>query len=314
MARKVILDVDPGIDDAVAIALALFDPRLEVVAITAVAGNVPAEQATRNVQAIIERLDPPRLPRIGAAMRPERDPLVDSRHVFGADGLGNSNFPVAELHHLHPADKVIADEIRQAPDAVTIVALGPLTNIATVFRRDPLLAEQVGQLVIMGGACGGPGNVTPAAEFNIYCDPAAARNVLRSKTTKTLIPLDITSQVVMNFDLLDQLPDESTPIGSLLRRILPYSFRAHRQHFGLEGMFLHDPVALMALLEPALFETERMAGDVEVQGEITMGATVFDRRPAPQWRPNLDVATSVDSAGVVAAIIRGLTQSPHRGD
>jgi inosine-uridine nucleoside N-ribohydrolase len=309
MARKVILDVDPGIDDAVAIALALFDPRLEVVAITAVAGNVPAEQATRNVQAIIEHIDPPRLPRIGAAVRPERDPLVDARHVFGADGLGNADFPVAELHHVHPSDKVITDEIRQAPDAVTIVALGPLTNIATVFRRDPSLAEQVGQLVMMGGTFRGPGNVTPAAEFNIYCDPVAARDVFRSKTTKTLVPLDVTSQVVMTFDLLDQLPDESTPVGSLLRRVLPYSFRAHRQLFGLEGTYLHDPVAMMALLEPALFETERLAGDVETQGELTLGATVFDRRPAPQWRPNIDVATSVDSAGVIAAIMRGLKQA-----
>ncbi|MGH7135328.1 MAG: nucleoside hydrolase, partial [Pirellulales bacterium] len=300
---------DPGIDDAVAIALALFDPRLEVVAITAVAGNVSAEQATRNVQAIVEQIDPPRLPRIGAAIQPERDPLVDSRHVFGADGLGNSDFPVAELHHLHPSDKVITDEIRKAPDAVTVLALGPLTNLATVFRRDPSLAEQVGQLVIMGGTYCGPGNVTPAAEFNIYCDPAAARQVFRSKTTKTLVPLDVSSQVVMTFDLLDQLPDESTHVGALLRRILPYSFRAHRQLFGLEGTYLHDAVALMALVEPALFETHRMAGDVEVQGDLTLGATVFDRRPAPEWRPNIDVATSVDSAGVIAALMRGLKQA-----
>lgn len=309
MARKVILDVDPGIDDAVAIAMALFDPRLEVVAVTAVAGNVPADQATRNVQAIIEHIDPPRLPRIGAAVRPERDPLVDSRHVFGADGLGNADFPVAELHHVHPSDKVITDEIRQAPDAVTIIALGPLTNIATVFRRDPSLAEQVGQLVIMGGTFRGPGNITPAAEFNIYCDPVAAREVFRSKTTKTLVPLDVTSQVVMTFDLLDQLPDESTNVGSLLRRILPYSFRSHRQLFGLEGTYLHDPVAMLALLEPILFETERLAGDVEVQGELTLGATIFDQRPTAEWRPNIDVATSVDSAGVIAAIMRGLKQA-----
>jgi purine nucleosidase len=309
MARKVILDVDPGIDDAVAMALALFDPRLEVVAITAVAGNVAAEQATRNVQAIVEQLDPPRLPRIGAAVRPERDPLVDSRHVFGADGLGNADFAVAELHHVHPSDKVIADEIRKAPESVTIVALGPLTNVATVFRRDPSLAEQVGQLVIMGGTLRGPGNITPAAEFNIYCDPVAAREVFRSKTTKTLIPLDVTGQVVLTFDLLDQLPDEFSPVGGLLRRILPYSFRTHRQLFGLEGTYLHDPVALMALLEANLFETERLAGDVEVQGELTLGATVFDRRLAPQWRPNLDVATSVDTPGVIAAIMRGLKQA-----
>ena len=210
MARKVILDVDPGIDDAVAMTMALFDPRLEVVAVTAVAGNVPAEQATRNVQTIIEQLDPPRWPRVGAAVQPERTPLTDSRHIFGADGLGNAGFPVAELHHQHPSEKVITDEIRMAPEAVTIIALGPLTNIANAFRRDPSLADQVGQLLIMGGSVQGPGNITPAAEFNMYCDPAAAREVFRSRTTKTLIPLDVTNQVVMTYDLLDQLPAEST--------------------------------------------------------------------------------------------------------
>ncbi|HJT32817.1 MAG TPA: nucleoside hydrolase, partial [Pirellulales bacterium] len=283
MARKIILDVDPGIDDALALTLALFDPRLEVVAVTAVAGNVSAEQATRNVQAIIEQLDPPRWPRIGAAVQPEYDPRVDSRHVHGADGLGNADFPVAELHHQHPSDKVITDEIRMAPESITLVALGPLTNIATVLRRDPGLAEQVGQLVIMGGAVHGPGNVTPAAEFNIYCDPAAAREVFRSRTTKTLVPLDITSQVMMTYDLLHQLPDESTSAGRFLRRVLPFAFRSHRQLFGLEGAHVHDAVALAAVTDPELFETERMAADVETQGELTLGATVFDRRSAPQW-------------------------------
>lgn len=309
MARKIILDVDPGIDDALALTLALFDPRLEVVAVTAVAGNVSAEQATRNVQAIIEQLDPPRWPRIGAAVQPEHDPLVDSRHVHGADGLGNAHFPVAELHHQHPSDKVITDEIRKAPESITLVALGPLTNIATVLRRDPGLAEQVGQLVIMGGTVRGPGNVTPAAEFNIYCDPAAARDVFRSRTTKTLVPLDITSQVMMTYDLLDQLPDESTRAGSFLRRVLPFTFRSHRQLFGLEGAHVHDAVALTAVTDPGLFETERLAADVETQGELTLGATVFDRRGAPQWRPNIDVATSVDAAGVTAAILRGIAHA-----
>ncbi len=100
--------------------------------------------------------------------------MTDSRHIFGADGLGNAGFPVAELHHQHPSEKVITDEIRMAPEAVTIIALGPLTNIANAFRRDPSLADQVGQLLIMGGSVQGPGNITPAAEFNMYCDPAAA--------------------------------------------------------------------------------------------------------------------------------------------
>ena len=309
MARKVILDVDPGIDDAVAMTMALFDPRFEVVAVTAVAGNVPAEQATRNVQTIIEQLDPPRWPRVGAAVQPERTPLADSRHIFGADGLGNANFPVAELHHQHPSEKVITDEIRMAPEAITIIALGPLTNIANALRRDPGLADQVGQLIIMGGAVKGPGNITPAAEFNIYCDPAAARDVFRSRTTKTLVPLDVTNQVVMTYDLLDQLPAESTRAGAFLRKILPFAFRSHRQLFGLEGILLHDAVAVVAAGNPELFTTERLAGDVETHGELTLGATVFDRRPAPEWRANMDVAAGIDTAGVVDAVMRSLHQA-----
>ena len=309
MARKVILDVDPGIDDAVAMTMALFDPRCEVVAGSAVAGNVPAEQATRNVQAIIEQLDPPRWPRVGAAVQPERTPLADSRHIFGADGLGNANFPVAELHHQHPSEKVITDEIRMAPEAITIIALGPLTNIANALRRDPGLADQVGQLIIMGGAVKGPGNITPAAEFNIYCDPAAARDVFRSRTTKTLVPLDVTNQVVMTYDLLDQLPAESTRAGAFLRKILPFAFRSHRQLFGLEGILLHDAEAAVAAGNPELFTTERLAGEVETHGELTLGATVFDRRPAPEWRANMDVAAGIDTAGVIDAVMRSLHQA-----
>lgn len=306
MPRKVILDVDPGIDDAVALAMALFDPRLEVIAVTAVAGNVPAEQATRNVQAIIEQLDPPRWPRIGSATEPERAPAVDSRHLHGNDGLGNSDFQVAELHHQHPSEKVITDEVRAAPDTITIIALGPLTNIAQALRRDPTLAGQIGQLVIRGGAVKVPGNATPVADFNIFCDPAAARAVFRSRTTKTLVPLDVSGQVLMNFNHLEQLPDETTRAGRFLRKILPFAFRTHRQLLGLEGIYLHDAVAMVAATDPGLFMMHQMAGDVETAGELTTGATVFDRRYVPQWRNNMDVATELDAAGVTAAIMRGL--------
>ena len=309
MPRKVILDVDPGIDDAVALAMALFDPRLEVVAVTAVAGNVSAEQATRNVQAIIEQLDPPRWPRVGAATEPERAPTADSRHLYGADGLGNAHFQVAELHHQHPSEKVMADEIRAAPEAVTIVALGPLTNVAHVLRRDPSLAAMIGELVIMGGTVKTSGNVSPAAEFNIYCDPRAAREVFRSRTTKTLVPLDVTSQVTLTYNHLDQLPDEETRVGKLLRPMLSYALRTSRQQLGLEGVQLHDAVAIVAATNPELFTTQRMAGDVETAGELTAGATVFDRRTPPEWRTNLDVALEVDNIAVIDAILRGIKQA-----
>jgi len=310
--RKIILDVDPGIDDALALTIALFDPRVEVVAITAVGGSVAPERASRNVQTIIESLDPPRWPRVGAPVVPDRPLPADNCHIFGADGLGNNDFAVSELHHLHPAAKVIADEVRAAPEDLTIVCLGPLTNVAGAFRRDPALPSLVGQIVMSAGATGG-GNVTPAAEFNIFSDPQAARDVFRQPTTMTLVPLEITRQIVMTFSDLDGLPQESTKAGKFLRRILPFAFRAHRQEFGLEGMYLHDTVGLVAALHPELFVTERMAADVETQGELTTGATVFDRRPRPQWRHNLYVATKVDAAAVMDVVIRGINEAARGG-
>lgn len=306
MARKVILDVDPGIDDAVALSMALFDPRLEVVAVTAAAGNVSAEQATLNVQSIIEQLDPPRLPRIGVAREPDCGRAADGRKIHGNDGLGNTNFQVAELHHRHPSEKVIAEEVRAAPDAVTIIALGPLTNIARALSRDPELASMIGAIHMMGGSLG-VGSVTPAAEFNIYCDPESAQAVFRSATTKTLVPLDTTSKVVMTYDQLNQLPGELTSAGKFMRDILNYAFRTHRNMLGLEGIHLHDAVALVAALHPELFTTEELAGDVEVRGDLTIGSTVFDRRRVPEWRPNMEVAVDVDASAVMDCILRGLS-------
>jgi purine nucleosidase len=291
-----------------AMSTALFDPRLEVVGVTAVGGNVPPQMATRNVQAIIEQLDPPQWPRVGSATPPDNGLPLDARHLHGSDGLGGANFQVAELRRPHPSEKIICDEVRVAPDSVTIVALGPLTNIARAFQRDPELPSLVGRVVIMGGTVAGPGNVTPAAEFNIHCDPEAARTVFRSPSTKTLIPLDVTNQLVLNFDLFNKLPDESTRVGRFLHKILPPVFRAYRQQLGLEGIHVHDLVAMMAVARPDLFVTQEMAGDVEVMGEITTGATVFDRRLVPAWRHNMEVAVSMDVEGVIEEIIHGLNR------
>jgi purine nucleosidase len=306
MARKLILDVDPGIDDALAITIALFDQRIDVEAITAVAGNVDAPQATRNVQAVVEQLDPPRLPRIGAASDPEQGLPADTTHLFGSDGLGNANFAVAELHNLHPSEKVIIDIVRAFPGEVTIVALGPLTNVARAIKRFPDLPEMVHRLIIMGGTVEAPGNATPVAEFNMYCDPVSAREVFRAPVTKTLVPLDVTSQIVMTYDLLDQLPPEETRVGKLARRILPHAFRTHHQLLGFEGIHVHDAVALTVLLEPGLFTTQEMAGDVETRGELTTGQTVFDRRVRPMWRRNMEVVTDFHAEAVKEAIVRGL--------
>lgn len=305
MARKVIIDCDPGIDDAIALCLALFDPRLEVVAVTAVAGNVGAQQASRNVQAILELLDPPRWPRLGTARADSENSLIQ-RGLHGADGLGNLGMRISELHHQHPSDKVISDEIRNAPGKVTILALGPLTNIARVIGSDPELATQIDGLIVSGGSVEPIGNITPVAEFNVYCDPQAAQHVLRSPMTKTLVPLDITSRTIFTLDFLNHLPDESSRAGRLVQQLLPFLFRTYRQQLGREDICLHDTVALQALLQPDLFETDEMAGDVEVVGELTAGMTVFDRRVRAEWRNNMEVARKVDHKEVRAAIQRGL--------
>ncbi len=210
---------------------------------------------------------------------------------------------------MHPAEKVLCDEVRLAPEEITIIATGPLTNIARAMQRDPNFAAMVGRLIIVGGAVSGPGNVTPAAEFNIYCDPLSARAVLSSRMTKTLLPLDVTSQFVTAFDLLDQLPPESTRVGSFLRRVLPFSFRAHRQLLGLEGAYLHAVLGVVAASSPELFESQDMAGDVETQGELTIGATVFDRRAVRHWRSNGDVVTSLDLPAAKDCILRVLASA-----
>jgi inosine-uridine nucleoside N-ribohydrolase len=312
MPKKVILDVDPGIDDALALCMALFDPRLEVVAVTAVAGNVQPQQATRNVQAIIEQLDPPRWPRLGAASASDFGLPVDGRKINGTDGLGGVEFQVAELRSQHPAEKIICDEVRAARESVTIIALGPLTNIARAFLRDPELPSLVGRIVMSGGTVRSPGNITPAAEFNMYCDPPSAQTVFRSKCTKTLVPLDVTNRVVLSYDLFNRLPDESTRVGRFLRQILPPAFRASRQHFGLEGIHVHDSVALTAVTDPDLFTTHEMAGDVETDGTLTIGQTVFDRRRIPAWRHNMEVATEMDCEKVIEQIVKSVNATSSR--
>lgn len=312
MPKKVILDLDPGIDDAMALCMALFDPRLEVIAVTAVGGNVSPQVASRNVQALIEQLDPPRWPRLGVATYAENGLPVDGRHLHGIDGLGGVHLDVAELRTRHPSEKIICDAVRANPEEITIVALGPLTNLARAFQRDPELPALVGRLVISGGTVAVSGNVTPAAEFNFYCDPESARSVLRSLCTKTLVPLDITNQVVLSYDLLNQLPPETTKVGSLLHQILPPAFRAYRQQFGLEGIHVHDSLTLMAVTNPELFSMQEMACDVETKGDLTMGATVFDRRRVPAWRHNLEVASDMQKDEVIRELIESLANSGRR--
>ncbi len=295
MTRKIIFDCDPGIDDAVAIALALFDPRLDVVAITACAGTIDADQATQNVRALIERLDPPRMPRIGSALDPELGAAVaNGTLLHGEDGLGNSDWIPVSRQHSMPSDKLIADRLRADPGEVTIVCTGPLTGFAKALARDPALVPMIDRVVIAGGSVIGVGNVTPAAEFNFHFDPVSARQVFQSATTKSLIPLEVCRQLSFGWELVEKLPPKYTKVGSVLQQIVPHYCRSTRQQLGQESITMQAVLPILMLVEPMLFTWEEMAGDVETTGELTRGTTVFDKRVPRQWRTNMEVAVSVD--------------------
>lgn len=305
MARKVILDVDPGISDAVAICLAMEEPDFEVIGVTATGGNVRPEQSTVNVQAVVEQLDPPRLPRLGAAIA-EQLLRADNRHLYGTDGLCGAIFAVAQRHHQYSSVKLICDEVKSAPGEVTIIALGPLSNLALAIQQQPEVAELIGHLVIMGGTLSGPGNVTAAAEFNVFCDAEASQAVFRSPVTKTVVPLDLAQRVLLGFDVLEKLPDAASRKGELLQKILPGAYRAYRQLLGMEGIQVLDAVAMVAAARPEWFTMEPMHGDVEIEGTITHGATVFDRRRVPDHQPNMDVAVDMDVSAVTNYILDGI--------
>lgn len=305
MPRKVILDMDPGFDDALALCVALAAPELDVVAVTATGGNVPPPQATRNVQTLIEQLDPPRWPRIGAAAE-EQMLRTDARHLHGEDGLCGAPFQVAPLANRHLSLKVLGDEIRNAPGDITLIATGPLSNVADLLRCEPDTARLIGHLIMVGGAVAAAGDVTAAAEFNMYCDSEAARQVFRSPVTKTLIPVDVTREVMLGFELLRRLEQRQSSTSTLLQQILPGAYRNCRQHLGIEGIYVHAAIAVIAAVRPALFTMQRLHGDVETVGELTQGATIFDRRATSLQQPNMDVAVEIDAAGVEAVIVQAL--------
>ncbi len=306
MPKKVIIDCDPGIDDAIALIMALFDPRLEIVAITTCAGTVESDRCTQNVLGLLEKLDPPRLPRVGAGTDPDDAPVSDGRFLHGEDGLGNLGFPPVQRHHLMPSEKLIADRIKADSEKVTVLCLGPLTGLARAFQRDPSITEQVDKIVMVGGATHGIGDVTPSAEFNMHFDPSAATSVLRSPTTKALIPLDVTNQVAFDFNLLECLPSKDTRAGGILHPIVLHLFRSYRQKRAQETINLNAVIGVAYLVEPMLFGSDELSIEVEEVGELTRGATIVDRRPFATNRPGIEIVTKVDADAVRDCVINGL--------
>lgn len=292
MARKVILISDSGIDGAFALALALSDPGLEVLALAATAGNVGHEQATGNLFTILEQVDPPRWPRIGAALPVKYERTAAELH--GPDGLGGLGLPSVQLHHPHAADKLIVDHVRHYPGEVSLVVLGPLTVLARAMDRDPELCGLVERIVVAGGTWHEPGDATAVAEFHFWCDPQAAHQVIHCGAPLTLLPLDVTRKLVYSPADLRLLPPEDQRAGAFLRKLLPLAIAPTAGLYGIEGVHLNDAVAVAAFARPEVIVTRPMPADVETAGELTRGMTVFDSRWATKARPNVELATGVD--------------------
>jgi inosine-uridine nucleoside N-ribohydrolase len=296
MMRKVILLNDPGIDGAFATALALYDPDLEVLGLAATAGNVSAEQATQNVQILVEQFDPPRWPRLGAALPAQYE--IDGARLHGPSGLGGAAVPCAQLHHQHSSDKLVIDLVRQHPKDVTVICLGPLTALARAFDRDPELPALVQRLVCVGGAWREPGDASAVAEFHFYCDPPSTRKVLLSGVPLTLIPLDVTRKVVFSPSDLLELPAPESSTCRFLRQIVPHGIRMSSNLYGIEGFHLKDVLGVLAVTLPNLLTTKPMAVDVETRGDLTRGMLVVDARPETQATPNVDLALAIEVAPV----------------
>jgi inosine-uridine nucleoside N-ribohydrolase len=296
MPQKVLLVADPGIDTAFAVALAVHDPTLDVIGLVASAGNIPADRATQNVHLLISAIDPPKWPRLGAALPVQYE--IDGTRLHGPDGLGNVELPPVSLHQPTPGDKVIVDLVREHPREVTVVVLGPGTVLARAFDRDPELPALIDRIVFLGGAWRVPGNATAAAEFHFYCDPEGARQILRAGTPITLIPLDAARKLIFSPSDLLELPAPDSATCMFLRKIVPYGIRASSNLYGIEGFHLKDVLGVAAVAQPGKFTLEPIHVDVEVRGELTRGMSIFDTRPTPAGPPNVDIVTNVDIVGV----------------
>src|SRR5919198_1326206 len=308
--RPVAIDTDPGIDDALALMLALRSPELRVELITTVAGNVPVPMATANARRILALLAPPVWPAVAQGLgRPLRRPLCTATAFHSNDGLGGVThlrhadgspcYPVPEQPAAHPqAVQRLLHVVQRYGRDLTIIALGPLTNIARAIRRAPATMQQLGRLVIMGGAIGVPGNVSPVAEFNIFVDPHAADVVFRAGLPITLVPLDVTRQVRLTRDFLQHAGQGSTT--RLMSAVHDLTRQALRSQD--EGMAMHDPLAVAVAIDPSLVTCTSLPVCAETRGPHTLGMTVADRRPSACWRgdmPRLEVALEVDTPRVL---------------
>ena len=297
--RPIIIDTDPGQDDAVAILLALASPELDVLGITAVAGNVPLPLTQTNARKICELAGRPDMPVYAGAERPLMRTLVTAEYVHGKTGLDGPDLPepTMPLQDGNAVDFIVQTLMERPEGTVTLCPLGPLTNIALALVREPAIAPRIREIVLMGGGFFEGGNTTPAAEFNIYVDPHAAHTVLSAGIPVAMIPLDCTHKALTTRARVERLRALGTPVGIATAELLDFFERFDEQKYGTDGGPLHDPCVIAYLLKPELFSGRHVNVAVETGSELTMGMTVVDWWDVTDREPNATVLRDVDAEG-----------------
>ncbi|MEM6407933.1 MAG: nucleoside hydrolase [Pseudomonadota bacterium] len=286
--RKIIIDTDPGQDDAVAILLALASPELEVLGITAVAGNVPLPLTQKNARIVCELAGRPDIKVYAGCEAPLQRTLVTAEHVHGKTGLDGPQLPdpVMPLQDMNAVDYIIQTLRAEPAGSVTLCPLGPLTNIATAFTEAPDIVSRVEEIVLMGGAYFEVGNITPAAEFNIYVDPQAADIVFKSGIDLVVLGLDVTHNALATRPRVEAFRSLGTEPGRMVAEWTDFFERFDKEKYGSEGAPLHDPCVIAYLLKPDIFTGRFINVEIETESELTLGMTVADWWSVTDRKPN----------------------------
>ena len=301
----IILDVDPGHDDAVALMMACGVPELDLRAVTTVAGNATLENTTRNALRILSLIGHTDVPVAAGAARPLERDLRTAGDIHGESGLDGPEIPDPTFEpDERSAVELIADTVRESTEPVTLVPVGPLTNIAEFLRQHPGLKENIARISLMGGSVG-LGNTTPAAEFNIYVDPEAAREVFGSGLPITMSGLDVTHQAGAGPEERERLRSLGR-VGEVVAELLEFFAGTYKNVFGFDSPPLHDPVAVAAVFRPELLKTRPMRVDVECGSDLTRGETVCDYYGVTDKEPNTKVGVELDRDGFFGLLYRSL--------
>jgi inosine-uridine nucleoside N-ribohydrolase len=313
MKHRIIIDTDPGQDDAVAILLALASPdEIEVMGIVAVAGNVSLVQNAKNARKVIELAQRTDIPVYAGCERPIKRRLVTAEHVHGDTGLNGPNLPEpkTELQPQHGVDFIIDTLLREPPGAITLATLGPLTNIAVAMVKAPAIIARIKRIVMMGGAYFEVGNITPTAEFNIYVDPEAADVVMRSGVDVVMVPLDVTHQVLATKERIAAIRANGNTASAAVTAMLEFSERFDLGKYGWPGAPLHDPCVIAYLIEPDLFHGRHINVAIETGSELTVGMTVADYWGVTGKVKNCIYLRSADADGFYALLTERLKRLP----